>query len=103
MTPTEREQGMEATPADAAQRLDMKPQREMVSALSDLLPQVLQLCHARGVPVVPRGAGTGLSGGALPHGAGVLLSLAKLNRIIEVDPHSRTATVQPGVRNLAIS
>lgn len=65
--------------------------------------QVLQLCHARGVPVVPRGAGTGLSGGALPHGAGVLLSLAKLNRIIEVDPHSRTATVQPGVRNLAIS
>ena len=65
--------------------------------------QVLQLCHARAVPVVPRGAGTGLSGGALPHGAGVLLSLAKLNRIIEVDPHSRTATVQPGVRNLAIS
>jgi glycolate oxidase len=65
--------------------------------------QVLQLCHARGVPVVPRGAGTGLSGGALPHGAGVLLSLAKLNRIIELDPHSRTATVQPGVRNLAIS
>lgn len=65
--------------------------------------QVLQLCHAREVPVVPRGAGTGLSGGALPHGAGVLLSLAKLNRIIEVDPHSRTATVQPGVRNLAIS
>lgn len=65
--------------------------------------RVLQLCHARGVPVVPRGAGTGLSGGALPHGAGVLLSLTKLNRIIEVDPHSRTATVQPGVRNLAIS
>src|SRR5688572_29830719 len=65
--------------------------------------QVLRLCHARGVPVVPRGAGTGLSGGALPHGAGVLLSLAKLNRILEVDPHSRTATVQPGVRNLAIS
>jgi len=65
--------------------------------------QVLKLCHARGVPVVPRGAGTGLSGGALPHGAGVLLSLVKLNRIIEVDPHSRTATVQPGVRNLAIS
>jgi glycolate oxidase len=65
--------------------------------------QVLRLCHARGVPVVPRGAGTGLSGGALPLGAGVLLSLVKLNRIIEVDPHARTATVQPGVRNLAIS
>jgi glycolate dehydrogenase FAD-linked subunit len=65
--------------------------------------QVLRLCHAHGVPVVPRGAGTGLSGGALPHSAGVLLSLAKLNRIIEVDPRARTATVQPGVRNLAIS
>jgi glycolate oxidase len=65
--------------------------------------QVLRLCHARGVPVVPRGAGTGLSGGALPLGDGVLLSLAKLNRIIEVDPRARTATVQPGVRNLAIS
>jgi glycolate oxidase len=65
--------------------------------------QVLRLCHARGVPVVPRGAGTGLSGGALPHSAGVLLSLAKLNRIIGVDARARTATVQPGVRNLAIS
>jgi glycolate dehydrogenase FAD-linked subunit len=65
--------------------------------------QVLRLCHARGVPVVPRGAGTGLSGGALPHSAGVLLSLAKLNRIISVDARARTATVQPGVRNLAIS
>jgi glycolate oxidase len=65
--------------------------------------QVLRLCHARGVPVVPRGAGTGLSGGALPLGDGVLLSLAKLNRIIAVDPRARTATVQPGVRNLAIS
>jgi glycolate oxidase len=53
--------------------------------------------------VVPRGAGTGLSGGALPHSAGVLLSLAKLNRIISVDARARTATVQPGVRNLAIS
>jgi glycolate oxidase len=65
--------------------------------------EVLRLCHARGVPVVPRGAGTGLSGGALPHSAGVLLSLAKLNRIIAIDPRARTATVQPGVRNLAIS
>ena len=120
----------------------MTTQRELVSALGELLPQhsilwqtedtrpyecdglmlhrqlpmivvlpetevevveVLRLCHARGVPVVPRGAGTGLSGGALPHRAGVLLSLAKLNRIIAIDPRARTATVQPGVRNLAIS
>ena len=64
---------------------------------------VLRLCHAMGVPVVARGAGTGLSGGALPNAAGLLLSLARLNRILEVDPRARTATVQPGVRNLAVS
>jgi glycolate oxidase len=65
--------------------------------------QVLQLCHREQVPVVPRGAGTGLSGSALPHHAGVLLSLAKFNRIVKLDPLARTAIVQPGVRNLAIS
>jgi glycolate oxidase len=65
--------------------------------------QILKLCHGHGVPVVPRGAGTGLSGSALPHAGGVLLSLAKFNRILAVDAASRTATVQSGVRNLAIS
>ncbi len=64
---------------------------------------VLRACHALGVPVVARGAGTGLSGGALPHTQGVLLSLARFNRILHLDPHARTAVVQPGVRNLAIS
>lgn len=64
---------------------------------------VLKACHELGVPVVARGAGTGLSGGALPHAAGVVLSLARLNRIISLDPLARTAVVQPGVRNLAIS
>ncbi|MFO1399675.1 MAG: FAD-linked oxidase C-terminal domain-containing protein [Steroidobacteraceae bacterium] len=64
---------------------------------------VLRVCAGLGVPVVPRGAGTGLSGGALPHAGGVLLSLARLNRILALDPLARTAVVQPGVRNLAIS
>jgi glycolate oxidase len=64
---------------------------------------VLRLCQALRVPVVARGAGTGLSGGALPHAQGIVLSLAKLNRIVSVDPVARTARVQPGVRNLAIS
>jgi glycolate oxidase len=63
----------------------------------------LRLCTAAGVPVVARGAGTGLSGGALPLADGVLMSLAKLNRVLAVDPAARTALVQPGVRNLAIS
>ncbi|MFN5700595.1 MAG: FAD-binding protein, partial [Betaproteobacteria bacterium] len=64
---------------------------------------VLKTCHRLQVPVVARGAGTGLSGGAMPHEQGVTLSLAKFNQILQVDPVSRTATVQCGVRNLAIS
>ena len=64
---------------------------------------ILAACHELKVPVVARGAGTGLSGGALPHPLGVTLSLAKFNAIIDLDPTARTATVQCGVRNLAIS
>lgn len=64
---------------------------------------ILKICHAEQVPVVARGSGTGLSGGAHPHANGVLLSLARLNRILEIDPGACTARVQPGVRNLAIS
>ena len=69
----------------------------------DEVIKILQICHRTKTPVVPRGAGTGLSGGALPHESGVLLSLTKLKKILELDPVSRTARVQPGVRNLAIS
>lgn len=65
--------------------------------------EILKLCHATRTPVVARGAGTGLSGGALPHVSGVLLSLARLNQIVSINPQARTACVQPGVRNLAIS
>ena len=64
---------------------------------------ILQTCHAIDAPVVARGAGTGLSGGAMPHAQGVTLSLAKFNKILNIDPIARTATVQCGVRNLAIS
>jgi len=64
---------------------------------------VLKLCHELKVPVVARGAGTGLSGGAMPHALGVTLSLARFNQIVKVDVASRTAVVQCGVRNLAIS
>ena len=78
----------------------------MVVALpanDDEVRAVLQTCHALRVPVIARGAGTGLSGGALPHPEGVLLSLAKMKKIIAVDPIARIARVQPGVRNLAVS
>ena len=65
--------------------------------------KIMQLCHRQRVPVVVRGAGTGLSGGALPHPDGVLLSLARLAKILEIDPDAGLARVQPGVTNLAIS
>ncbi|MBP8286381.1 MAG: FAD-binding protein [Rhodoferax sp.] len=81
-------------------------QRPLVVALPENEAQVqdvLRICHAMQVPVVARGAGTGLSGGALPHALGVTLSLAKFNKILKIDPVSRTAVVQCGVRNLAIS
>jgi len=81
-------------------------QRPLAVALPEdeaQLQAVLQTCHAMDVPVVARGAGTGLSGGALPHARGVTLSLARFNKILKVDALSRTAVVQSGVRNLAIS
>ncbi|MGE4240295.1 FAD-linked oxidase C-terminal domain-containing protein [Ramlibacter sp.] len=81
-------------------------ERPLVVALPETEAQVqavLKVCHALDVPVVARGAGTGLSGGAMPHRLGVTLSLAKFNRILELDAFSRTAVVQCGVRNLAIS
>src|SRR5258706_191888 len=81
-------------------------QLPMVVALpssEDEVRQALAACHGLKVPVVVRGAGTGLSGGALPMGDGVLLSLAKMRRILALDPVARTARVQPGVTNLAIS
>jgi glycolate oxidase len=64
---------------------------------------LLKLCHEQKVPVVARGAGTGLSGGALPLEQGVLLVMARFKQILEIDPAARSARVQPGVRNLAIS
>ncbi len=81
-------------------------QRPLCVALPETEAQVqavLKACHRLQVPVVARGAGTGLSGGAMPHGQGVTLSMAKFNRIMSIDPAACTAVVQGGVRNLAIS
>ncbi|MFY8126257.1 MAG: FAD-linked oxidase C-terminal domain-containing protein [Hydrogenophaga sp.] len=81
-------------------------QRPLAVALPETeaqVAEVLKACYERDIPVVARGAGTGLSGGAMPHAMGVTLSLAKFNRIQHIDTVSRTAVVQAGVRNLAIS
>jgi glycolate dehydrogenase FAD-linked subunit len=81
-------------------------QLPMAVVLPETIGQVqniMRLCQSQQVPVVARGAGTGLSGGALPLADGVLLSLSKFKSILHIDPHNAMATVQPGVRNQAIS
>src|SRR4249919_705738 len=70
---------------------------------TEQVAQILRYCHGEGIKVVPRGAGTSLSGGALPLADGVLLGMAKFNRIREIDYDNRLAVVEPGVTNLAIS
>ncbi|HSN71814.1 MAG TPA: FAD-linked oxidase C-terminal domain-containing protein [Steroidobacteraceae bacterium] len=79
------------------------PELVMLPRDADAVRAALRVSAAHGVPVVARGAGTGLSGGALPVPGGMLLVLARLNRILEVDPERRLARVEPGVTNLAIS
>ena len=96
----------EDTRAYECDGLNAYRQLPMVVALPETESQVqeiLRACSGMGVPVVPRGAGTGLSGGALPPGDGVLLSMAKFMKVLRLDPHARIAVVQPGVRNAAIS
>jgi len=81
-------------------------QLPLIVVLPDSITQVqdiMALCYAQHIPVVARGAGTGLSGGALPVVNGIVLSLAKFMSILHIDPMARTATVQPGVRNSSIS
>jgi len=86
--------------------LSLYRQRPLAVALPETASQVqavLRLCHGAGVPVIARGAGTGLAGGALPRDDALLLSLARLKRILRIDPVARVAVVEPGVRNAAIS
>ncbi|MDQ3563316.1 MAG: FAD-binding protein [Pseudomonadota bacterium] len=88
---------------DALSAYRQPPKVVVLPRTAEEVRAILRLCHRLRVPVVARGAGTGLSGGALPHAAGVLLSLTRLNRILHIDPVNRTATVEPGVRNTEIS
>jgi glycolate oxidase len=97
--------GEETTPyeCDGLTAYRARPLAVALPETEEQVAAILATCHRLGVPVVARGAGTGLSGGAMPHAGGLTLSLAKFNRIVKVDVRARTATVQSGVRNLAIS
>jgi len=96
-------EGMRPYEADALAAYRSLPGAVALPADASEVRAVLRVCRELGVPLVPRGAGTGLSGGALPYPGGVLMSFGKLSRILAIDPVARTARVQPGVRNLAIS
>ena len=88
---------------DALSAYRQTPKLVLLPHTVEQVQHIVRLCSQENVPVVARGAGTGLSGGALPLVDGIVLSLAKFNRILEVDHANRLARVQPGVRNLAIS
>ncbi|RKZ63784.1 MAG: FAD-binding oxidoreductase, partial [Gammaproteobacteria bacterium] len=88
---------------DALSAYQIVPLAVTIPESIEQIKEILSVCYLNDIPVVARGAGTGLSGGALPHEEGILLSLAKFNQIISIDSDNHTAVVQPGVRNLAIS
>jgi glycolate oxidase len=79
------------------------PMVVVLPGTTDQVARVLSYCHQEGIKVVPRGAGTSLSGGALPLADGVLLGMAKFSRIREIDLANRVVVAEPGVTNLAVS
>ena len=98
-----REEDTRPYECDALSAFRQLPMVVTLPETEEQLRAVLKACRELDVPVVARGAGTSLSGGSMPHASGVVLSLAKFNRILSIDPLARIARVQPGVRNLAIS
>jgi glycolate oxidase len=98
---TERE--MRAYETDGLTAYRQLPMVVVLPETTQQVAEVLRYCHEEGIRVVPRGAGTSLSGGALPLADGVLLGMAKFNRIREIDFENRVAVVEPGVTNLAVT
>ena len=98
---TERE--MKPFESDGLTAYRQTPLVVVLPETTEQVSQVLAYCHAEGIKVVPRGAGTSLSGGALPLADGVLLGMAKFNRIREIDFDNRVVVVEPGVTNLAVT
>jgi glycolate oxidase len=97
------EVGMRPYESDGLTAYRQLPMVVVLPETTEQVSRILRYCNEHEVKVVPRGAGTSLSGGALPLGDGVLLGLSKFNRILEIDYINRTAVVQPGVTNLGIS
>src|SRR5665811_1124436 len=97
------EREMKPYETDGLTAYHQPPMVVVLPETTEQVAQVLRYCHDEGIKVVPRGAGTSLSGGALPLADGVLLGMAKFNRIKDIDFDNRVAVVEPGVTNLAVS
>jgi glycolate oxidase len=97
------DEGLKPFETDAFIQYRETPMLAVLPESEEQVRAMVKACRARGVPVVSRGAGTGISGGAIPRRDGVLLVLSKMRRVIEVDPLGRVARVEPGVRNLHVS
>src|SRR6202046_1440986 len=97
------EESMRPYESDGLTAYRALPMVVVLPETTEQVSAVLAYCHREGVKVVPRGAGTSLSGGALPLGDGVLLGMARFNRIRAVDFDNRVAVVEPGVTNLAVT
>ena len=97
------EHGLKAYESDGLTAYRQPPLVVVLPRSTEQVSQILRWCHKEGIKVVPRGAGTSLSGGALPLADGVLLGLARMNRILDIDYVDRVAVVQPGVTNLAVT
>ncbi|HET7401433.1 MAG TPA: FAD-binding protein, partial [Usitatibacter sp.] len=97
------EEGLKPFETDALIAYRETPLLAAIPESEGQVRDVVRACRRLGVPVVSRGAGTGISGGAIPRGDGVLLVMSRMKRIVALDPLARTATVEPGVRNLLVS
>src|SRR5262249_20122374 len=95
--------GLRAYDGDALSAYRRSPLVCVLPKSADEVAAVMRFASAEGVPIVPRGAGTSLSGGALPREDGILLGLGRMNRILDIDLENRVVTVEPGVTNLAIT
>src|SRR6185312_9744471 len=95
--------GLKAFDGDALTAYRQSPLVCVLPRTKDQVAAVLRFASEAGVPIVPRGAGTSLSGGALPRGDAILLALGRMNRILDIDLDNRCVTVEPGVTNLAIT
>jgi glycolate oxidase len=89
--------------SDALTAFHQRPAAVVLAETADEVEAVVRVCHRLEVPFVARGSGTSLSGGSLPIAGGVVIALNRMNRVLSVDPDTRTAVVEPGVINLDVT